>query len=339
MIIRRCLFVIICLWTVAIASSGQEATPETTDEPIQFNNSLADTIRAEFLTESRSPLVGEPFEIRLIVDIPPEARLIEWPTLTEEWGDFDLSQVGEVQEEILDNGTVRYTQDFIGRLWRPGDFATPETFVRYQIDNVGEIYGIPVTTTFFTVPSVLESNDINELTMRPYTPPYRVLYVPPWVILVSIAIGIVAIWRVWWWYIHREVKVAQSPAKLYKNPEDSALLTLESIANRADLTPQDKFLNGANALRTYLHARFAINAPKMTTQETIQSLKSDPMWEGKQSDTYANDLEQLLRQADMVKFADIRIDNKAATRMIELAQKWVGMVRLMTQRDTEAEDK
>lgn len=334
------LLVIGVMFITVVAAVAQEVTPEATPEEaveavpevtaestadfVVADDRIADTIQADFEASTQAPLIGEPFELSLVVELPPEAELVEWPQFGEFWGPFNILDSGELESEPLDNGGTRYTQMFETRIWRTGDFETPQTFVRYQVPGVDQVYGAPVLSLFFSVPSVLETQNLNDLVMKPYTPPYRVLYIPPWLVVAGIAAVGVGMWGAWrwyqWWYPRW---IASRRVEIIMTPEEKAVQALATIAN-SNLPADIVFMQSADVLRDYVEAHFGLDAEEMTTEELQTALSSESVWHQTLGrNEQIDSLIRILEQADLVKFAEIEPNQRSAERVVQMAIRWV----------------
>jgi hypothetical protein len=102
-------------------------------------------------------------------------------------------------------------------------------------------------------------------------------------------------------------------------PGQRALAELKRIYQR-NLSPAQTYISVADCLRTYTEARFDVPAPDLTTEELIQTLEH--MYSSLPSDLSA-ELEAMLRQADLTKFARFEPSDRSAKSYLNTAGKWI----------------
>lgn len=309
---------LLCSLIVGIALPGSGLTlkaQESTPEP------LAGTIRAQIRASVLAPLVGEPVEITLIVDLPPGAELVEWPEIGDTWGAFAVYSAGELESSGEINAGLRLSQALQVRLWEPGDYETPETFVGYRLRFSDEVFFAPFTPVFFTVPSVLDQMD---LVLRPLAPPVSLFYVPPWLLfsLVGLLVTLGWVGRVWW----RRRRLRHEPAPvILETPEQVALRGLREL-NDVSL-PTVAVVDGVSTvLRAYLEQRHAVNALKSTTSQVMA-------WLLDSGDMSANDLAELgslLDEADHWRFMGEVPSVATAAQLLNRAYRWVQAQRIVS---------
>lgn len=279
---------------------------------------------ATFAVDKTTPLTGEAVQFTLILEMPADYILIEWPQIPIIWGDFDVSDITPMKNETLASSHVRYTQTFTARLWRPGDFETPATFIAYQRPGEDGTLRIPVRTTFFSVPTVLDRDD---LTLRPYLPPKAVLFVPIWLIFALSAVvvgGGAAGWR--WWSIRRthqddEGPIVVSPAQ----QADSLLSNLDpnkAIAYEIAVTTSETLIR-------FIAARYGVDVIGLTTTEVMQILITHETCERIER------MERMLNRLDLIKFTGIDANTDELERLINSARRWVADVDLDAHKTTE----
>jgi len=108
-------------------------------------------------------------------------------------------------------------------------------------------------------------------------------------------------------------------------PKTPGEIAYERIAGleRRNLLAQGKVKEYFSALsdiiRRYIEARFNIQAPEMTTEEFLNSLKSNPSIDTKHKET----LKKFLLLSDMVKFAKYGPDVTEVKESLELAKQFI----------------
>ncbi len=271
-----------------------------------------DVIEADFDVDNQTPLVGQPFRLDLTIRTPPEVVIVEWPVFVEDWSPLMLVEIGEIITEEQADGAAVYRQRFDARLWRPGDFTTPETFVGYQVIGSDEIRRVPIRPVFFTVPSVLESTDLNTLELMPDKPPIWFFHIPAWAVVLFLGVIGGSGWL--GWRAQQRRLARRRAVRVVKTPEQIALERLTALEA---MPPAVMFTGAADVLRGYITVRLGVDAAEMTTHELTTALN------GRLPDDRFNALQQILIQSDLVKFATAEPDEKTAQRMVMLVDRWI----------------
>lgn len=291
----------LCLLMLMVAVAAQE---------------LDGTVEARLAADGLTPLVGEPIQFTLVSDTPADAVVVEWPEIDRKWGAFDVRSIGELVVEETADGGARYEQTFTAHLWRPGDYETPELFLGYRILGVDEIYRVPFDVVFFTVPSVLESVDLNQTVLRPFRPPVSLFYVPRWLVVAGLLVSGGVVYGGWRWWQERQARLAA--ARAAAQVRTPAEIALDRLASLPDCGPPAQFAFVSDCVREYIADRFAVPAPDLTSTELINrlDLPTDRL----------DELERLLNQADLVKFASAVPTERQTRRVAHMAAAWIEAV-------------
>lgn len=304
---------------------GLHQTPEATiryrsvvdgaEYTLSIDSTMVTVIAGQvaFLAEEADLLIGQPVILRLVAGLPLGAELTEWPTFDETWGPFMLREVSEATAQQGTDGRITYTQTFTALLWETGEHITPETDIRFMVDGVNT--AVSVSPFYFNVLSVLDGTDEQ---LRPLKAPIDLTYVPLWlVVIVSLLLIGLAFFGgriIPSSLILRRTGYAEDEMPL--SPLQAALAKLQRAGGQ-QITPIETYAYVVDVLRDYLDSRFTLNAQDMTTLEIIHNLPDQlPV-------SLAQDLQRLLHQADLVKFARYTPDKAAAERYISFAQRWV----------------
>jgi len=296
--------------------SYQQPTPEpevtaTPESPV------FDLVIAEFHIDRLSPLIGETLELTLRAELPPEVSIEQWPEISGEWGVFTVQSSTPLEISEENDNLQIYQQQFEIIAWRTGDIQTPDTFISYRVDGFDEIYNIPITPAYLTVPSVLETQNLNQLELRPAASPIGFFFVPWWVITLGLLSASGVIWvgrnQIRQWY--KEVKERPS----HRPQKSLAQLTLEKL----DAVPQNKpdtaFAQIAHILRNYIATSHSTLTTDQPTNQFITNLQNTGLLDDKQ----VNQLNQILSQADLVKFTPLAPRSDAVDRIVQQAKQWV----------------
>ena len=298
-LVAGALFMLCTSWGIL----AQTATPSALDG----------IVRAYFVADNLSPALGQPFQLTLVVELPPRATLVEFPELTEEsWGDFMIRQRGDVFQERLDDGSTRITQSFTMILWEPGDFETDELLVGYLAEGEDDLFYAPFTNLFFTVPSMLNP-DMNQNELRPLKPQLTFFYVPLWFSLSSVVVGVLFVWYVRRrWIAYQKYRASLQPDSVVISPAEQALSTLSRLMQ--DESMPQVLIDKVNViLRTFIAAEYEINALEMTASE-LARLPFLPEQEM---------LSRILNYGDLIKYADVQPDSAKLEQYVEQVAKWI----------------
>lgn len=303
----------IVIWTCLVFFIQQMVNAqETTPEAI-----LSETIRAQFIADTFSPLVGEPVELTLVADLPPAAELVAWPEINDSWGEFDIRQIGELEivGEVDDGQRLRQRITII--LWEPRDYETPETLIGYRLPGIDETYFAPFTPAFFSVPSVLDQTD---LVLRPLREQISLFYVSPLLVVAGagVSAGILyGAWRFWKW----RQSLKPQPMVAIVSPAQQAFTALQRL-NDTTLETKQVVIEATDVLREYIASRLMIDAPEMTTAEVAGTLTQKSML----SSPMIDELLHLLERGDLIKFTQMQVGAEDAGRFLDRAFRWVTQV-------------
>lgn len=269
-------------------------------------------IEARFSADNGSPLVGEPVTLTLTANVPQGIAITAWPEIPADWSPFEVRGLGELSITENPDGTALYQQPYTVILWDVGEYETPDTIIQYEVIGDGTTREQNIEPAFFTVISVLDPAD---MTLRPFQPPVLLPYISP-LLIAGVAGGAVAllalvVQRVWRGQTSpaRPTPGALTPAKL-------ALTELRRLAGR-NLTPVQLYQAVADALRTYTQAQYQVQALDMTTGELMDALYN------RIPGSTQTDLQRMLDQADLVKFARYIPDADSAQKYLESAGRWL----------------
>ncbi|PIW58178.1 MAG: hypothetical protein COW13_05470 [Candidatus Omnitrophica bacterium CG12_big_fil_rev_8_21_14_0_65_50_5] len=116
-------------------------------------------------------------------------------------------------------------------------------------------------------------------------------------------------------------KRATAPKKVL-SACDEALAQLEKFCLESLQTSSEIssfYVRLSDILRRFLENRFGLQAPEMTTEEFLQSLKSRPQF----TDPQKTMLEEFLRRCDLVKFAREKPEVSEARKSLELVKNFI----------------
>ncbi|MFW5708768.1 MAG: DUF4381 family protein [Chloroflexota bacterium] len=297
------------------------------DTPAPPDDDLLGTVDARFIAQPSTPLVGEPVKLTLSVEYPEGVTLAAWPDFPTMWGIFEVQTVGPVESQ--DRAGLRQRSQVLQVvIWRTGDFSTPETFITYRVDATDELFRIPVREAFLSVPSVLETQDLNVLTLRPDRRPVGLFYVPPWVAFSLVVVVMVTIGVGLRLYRRRQHSPPGSTELPPDPPEVVALNRLRRLLQQAEA--DDALAATAETLRSYITARYGIATTNLTTTEWLASLRAHHL-----EPTTVDRLVEIVEQLELIRYADMSIDVEASHQLIRVAGQWIQQDSQRTGQDDE----
>ena len=302
-------FLIIFAFTFPIhAQEATESAPAEVTQPPpppQLNSPVTVTLE----TENESPLLGERFELIVTIIAPSGTEIISWPEFPEEEA-LEVLEMGDIEETITGN-EITYTRIYQVILWETGQYLSPEMVVPYRLN--GGTSSAVVQSFTASVPSQVDNPESAD--PKPPVPPIDLPYISPW-----IYVGIIAVIVFMVMLISRLLQIGkrQVAQVVATTPTQKTIAQLEDLKLQG-LPPATIYQLVADNLREYLQIQFAINAVEMTTAELLAALRNNPSL----SKEHKRRLQQVLEQADLVKFARFQPDEIASTRLVNFAIKWL----------------
>jgi hypothetical protein len=233
---------------------------------------------------------------------------------------MEIRQVAPPDVVANPDGTETTTQTIYATLWAPGEYATPE-FPLSVSDTAGEIQEISVAPLGLNVTSVLVEGDTELRDIKPQASlPLPAIW--PWVaggLLLVLVFVVVTGWLVRRWWLRRKAALANAPDN--RLPHEVAFDELAYIES-LNLPPQQRFKEHytliSDVVRQYVEKAFQIPTLDRTTGEIRRSLKLAPL---NQDDKHL--LIELLKEADLVKFAKVRPETSQAQAYLTQARGFV----------------
>lgn len=269
-------------------------------------------IEAYFSADTGSPLVGQPVTLTLTATFPPGAAVSGWPEFPQEWPPFEVREAGEVRISETSEGGAVYQQNLTVILWNVGEFETPETVIQYELIGDSQTRALSVEPAFFSVPSVLDPNDT---ALRPLKPQEVMPYTSP-LLVAAAAGGALAVAAIAAHTLLARRSAKPLPETGPTTPAKIAMAELRRIAGR-NLSPALVYQAVSDTLRVYVQSEFRVQALDMTTWELMTTMRA------RVPETTQTELQRMLEQADLVKFARYQPDAATAQRYLETAARWL----------------
>lgn len=269
---------------------------------------------ARFDSSLEDPLIGQPFDLFLVVSVPPEHDVI-LPTFDADWTwQFTIFDIGDSSVEQED-GTQIYTFPMRVATWNVDTVTTPETLVTV-IDPAGAENTILVEPARLFVQSTLDADMELRLSRAVAYMGYPLVIVVSVTLVVLSGVGVGA-YVLYQRYANRDLR--RLTANLApKTIAQRAVNDLNRIRSESpDIITQYEAMG--DRLRVYIHDLFGFSTEEQTTAELITYLRSSDLL----SNNRQKELRFLLEQADLAKFAPAEIYTPQELSMLQLAIQWV----------------
>lgn len=147
------------------------------------------------------------------------------------------------------------------------------------------------------------------------TPPVDYSLLPPWVIYVGAAIGLVLCGLIAWWIRRRWLRPRPQPS-----PRERTLELLDRISREIEtLSPYQFSIRVSDILRRYVTDQYQLPVTRQTSVEFLAALtKASPFSEDEKSL-----LEDFLNRCDLIKFARYDATTEDSRLLLEEATRFV----------------
>lgn len=303
------LLIAVCMIT---PTESQTETPEPT--PFNVDSTRTGQISAIFTASNTEPLIGEPFTLRLRIEHPPEVTITAFPELPD-MSPMEILQSTEITSGS-ENGSLFMEQSYQVVMWQTGPYMTPE--IPVEVQSAGDTFLAPVRSLSINVPSVLaESADH---TPRPSIPQARLPHIPTVIpIGAAVVVIIVMMGGVF-------IKKRQSMPASMDETARSAIHELEDL-REAPPSPAQTLTVISLILRRYLQDQFKIHALEQTTDEVLAQIAANTML----SRSHRDQIERVLSQADLVKFARYTPDELLSRQTIDYTLRLIREIERTSQ--------
>ena len=316
-----------CWWSsllvaVSLSIAAVAAAPAQTGPP--------PGVRVSLVADSSDLTVGDLVTISLIVSHPEDFTVVI-PRLEREWGPFEVQAQTSVQTVSLTDGVRTVAKQFRVTLFAPGTFETPDIPVSVRGPD-GSVALVSPNPVEMTVNSVLASPDEELKDLRLPAD----LSTPFWertVVLVLIVVAVLAAAGGTAFFLFRRSRRTSGPRAAVpdlRTPWEVATQELDRIA-RLDLpgsgATKEHYTLVAATLRTYLGATYlgdarGRNVDDMSTEEISGEISRSAL-DGRNAGLVV----ELLREADLVKFANYEPTTANANEAVVQARRIIEATR------------
>jgi len=306
---------------------------------IPFGTAFAsEGINATLTAPEGDLTVGDVIPLTLTVTHPQGYRVLPLQFQDSVWGELEVREVAPSQVSANPDGTETTTQTIYTTLWMPGEYVTPELPLGIS-DTAGEIQEISASSLNLNLVSVLVEGDTELRDIKPQaTLPLPTIWL--WVVgglLIALLVALIAGRFLRRWWLNR--KAALANALDNRLPHEIALDELTQI-EELDLPSQQRYKEHytlvSDVLRQYVDKVFQIPTLDRTTGEIRRLLRLvDFNPESKQQ------LIEMLKEADLVKFAKVQPEVAMAQDYLEHARRFVDETRpkvVATDNDNESNE-
>jgi hypothetical protein len=287
---------------------------------IDFVVEEVDPVKAEWVLAEAPPdgwTVGDHISLRLRVTYTPTVEVI-LPDLPPKWGSFEVLEQERLEPMQNDDGANTVERTAIVTLWAPGDHNTPPYAVLYRGAD-GLLHENPVPQITVRIASVLSEGETDRRDLKPQATLPRTSVWPQ----VAAVVALAALFVGGGWFViqrHRE-RLSRQRGRATAGPRHPAEIAYKELDRIAAL---DLWRQGENrrlydlvadCIRAYLSRRYHIPTTNQTTAETLTHLERLAVDPGHRAL-----LGDLLREADLVKFAQARPAPDQARTLLQRAR-------------------
>ena len=276
-------------------------------------------------SEQNEYLIGEHAVISIIASAD---RLIsiQWPVLNDTISDgLHLLRTGFVDTVRASDGIYHYQQYLIVSAYDSGSYTIPPLelmFTRHGSEAAGSVVTSPLTLSF-AFPGVDPEAGIRDI-KGPLAVPFGIIELLPWLFaaIAAILLFLLAKRHLKKRNQHREIPEHPKEVVSEKQPWEAALEALEFL-KRSDII-NDKgikayYVELSGIIRNYIRDGLGIDAPEMTTRQTLKRVASLPVSDPENTD----DISYVFHISDLVKFAKLNPDKKENEKVIDRAVRFV----------------
>lgn len=270
----------------------------------QYSSLNAQDVVVSASLDTNAMLIGDHVGLTLKFTGPAKSQVL-WPFIPDTiLGNISVIGRGKIDTSFsADKKSVTFSQEINVTCYDSGFYTIPQIPFQYRI--------LPDTSRLTSLGSLLllSVHTVKVDTTQAIKPIIGPLKVPltfremlPW-ILIGLAAVLLGLFLLWYIKKRRQQQpVLQFKPKVVQPPHVIALQELEKLRLKKMWQSgqiKEYYSELTEILRKYIEDRFQVPAPEQTTAEIMESLTPNPLL----SQTVLKELQALLIQADMVKFA------------------------------------
>lgn len=284
-----------------------------------MNLLMGQDVSVRAVLDSGKVWIGDRVKLRLMVVQAGDSYVVSFPDVKKKLSEpLEILSIQNIDSTIGENGKRQISQEIHLAVYDTGMFEIPELpFVIHNGARTDTLKSLPLD--LFIMPVALDStiHDIKSIYRMPLTVTEAVEYASYLVLIVLIGLAV-------FYYLRRRKRKGsvQSAGLSDEPPHVIALRELQKLSDEKPwIHKQVKYfyVQLTDVLRRYLEYQFHIQAFEQTSDEILAALK-------KNATLNASDLKQLseiLKLADLVKFAKVIPDPSDSADQINQAIKFV----------------
>ena len=269
-------------------------------------------IKAYSAADKHKVYIGDKIHYKVILWVSGGVEL-QPPKFKDNLKDFSIRDFGVIKRNFLVRHYIDYW--YVLDTYTTGKLILPPATIKYKNKNALLWHSLKTKPINIEVESLLKGK---ENKIRDIKGP-RGTSLPP-VLAVLIVISIIAISFIAYKVFYQRKK--SSAAVPLRSAYEIALAGLDAL-DKEDMAGgtgmKEYYSSLTNIIRYYIEGRFAIRAPRMTTEEFLFNLNSRKELNAGQKKL----LKEFLISADMVKFARYGPDDKEVENSFNIARKFI----------------
>lgn len=276
-------------------------------------------------SEHNNYLIGEHAVINIIASAD---RLIsiQWPELNDTLSDgLFLLRTAPVDTLRATDGIYHYQQSVIVSAYDSGNYTFPPvmlTFTRHGSETPDSAVTSSLSL-FFTFPGIESEAELRDI-RDPLAVPFAITELIPWLVaVIAAALLFLLVKRHLKKRSQHKVKHESAQQTIsVQQPWEAALEALD-ILRRSEIVTEKEikayYIELSGIIRNYIRDGLGIDAPEMTTRQTLRRLASLPGIDPENN----MDITYILETSDLVKFAKLKPDSKGIEKVIDRAVRFV----------------
>ena len=300
------LLVTACQQEVEPVPPVSENTAQAQDETPLSRETTIGPVHARVTMSPQKPVLGD--LVTLTLDVDADAAVeVEMPEFGDQLGRFNIAEF-RPSKQLLDNGRMRYTQTYRLDLPMSGKLRIPSFLVEFtdnrasaQADVKGRVQELLTEEVTFEVESLLPQGEVMT-ELNPVQPALEELVLVQagrsyaWLAALLAFLAGVAALVVW--------RVRRKAVEVVLPPDVVAFMGLDALEKSGIPTDADAlddwYVRLSGILRKYVEGRFALHAPRMTTEEFLRLAQASDQLAREEIES----IREILEKSDRVKFTE-----------------------------------